>query len=144
MPQRSNKPQLLGAGGSMDALKEAQLAIEAKNEDAFNHAIRLVEDETSLVPLYSQLLLQDWHEMHEDIVFELGLIGDPRPVEAILKAATIPFSYLIKWQNLHEFQRKCAYALARIATEESREALKILSTNSDPYIQKYGKEGLAK
>jgi hypothetical protein len=128
----------------MGALKEAELALEAKDEDAFCNAISTIEDETTLVPLYSKLLLEDWHEMHEDIVFDLGLIGDPRPVESILKAATIPFGYLVEWGNLQAFQRKCAYALARIATEESKEALKIFSQHSDPYIQEYGKEGLEK
>lgn len=128
----------------MEALKKAELAIKEKDEDAFSEAIRNVEDEALLVPLYSKILLEDWHQMHEDIVFDLGLIGDPRCVESIFKATTIQFKYLVEWQNLHEFQRKCAYALARVATEESKEALQTLSNHADPYIREYGKEGLVK
>lgn len=128
----------------MEALKEAEIALEAKDEHAFSNAVSAIEDEVSLVPIYSKMLLEDWHEMHEDIVFDLGLIGDPRPVESILKAATIPFRYLVEWQNLHAFQRKCAYALARIATQESKQALIALSKHSDPHIKEYGKEGLEK
>lgn len=90
----------------------------------------------------AQFLLEDWHELHEDIVFELGLIGDPRTVEAISKAVLIPFEHLVEWNNLHEFQRKCAYALARIGTPESRSALQILSEHSDPHLREYGDEGL--
>ena len=128
----------------MEALQKAELAVKEKDEEAFTAAIRNVEDEALLVPLYSKLLLEDWHQMHEDIVFDLGLIGDPRSVEPISKAATMQFKYLVEWQNLHEFQRKCAYALARIATEESKEALQTLSIHADPYIREYGKEGLEK
>jgi PBS lyase HEAT-like repeat len=90
----------------------------------------------------SRLLLDDSHESHEDIVFELGLIGDPCAVSAITKAVRISFAHLTKWNNLHEFQRKCAYALARIGTPESRAALESLVAESDPFLKEYGKEGL--
>jgi HEAT repeat protein len=90
----------------------------------------------------AQLLLDESHEQHEDIVFELGLIGDPRAVDAIARAVFIPFEHLMRWQNLHEFQRKCAYALARIGTEESRSVLQQLAAQPDPYLKEYGEEGL--
>lgn len=90
----------------------------------------------------SELLLDDSHEFHEDIVFELGLIGDPCAVSAIAQAVQIPFGHLVKWNNLHEFQRKCAYALANIGTPESRFVLEALASQSDPFLQEYGREGL--
>lgn len=90
----------------------------------------------------SRLLLEGSHESHEDIVFKLGLIGDPCAVEAIAKAVRIPFAHLLKWDNLHEFQRKCAYALARIGTPESRAVLESLAAETDPFLKEYGEEGL--
>jgi hypothetical protein len=90
----------------------------------------------------SRLLLDDSHEYHEDIVFELGLIRDPCAVDAIARAVQIPFDHLVKWNNLHEFQRKCAYALANIGTPESRSALEVLAQQADPFLQEYGQEGL--
>lgn len=90
----------------------------------------------------SRLLLADSHELHEDIVLELGLIGDPCAVDAIAKAVRIPFGYLASWGNLHEFQRKCAYALARIGTPEARIELESLAAHADPFLKEYGKEGL--
>jgi HEAT repeat protein len=92
----------------------------------------------------SRYLLEDWHELHEDIVFELGLIGDPSSVGFIAKAVLIPFKHLTEWGNLHEFQRKCAYALARIGTPEARSALQTLAADSDPFLREYGEEGLQK
>jgi len=90
----------------------------------------------------SRLLLEESHELHEEIVFELGLIGDPCAIDAIARAVRIPFGYLIAWDNLHEFQRKCAYALARIGTPEARTALESLASEADPFLKEYGEEGL--
>jgi hypothetical protein len=94
-------------------------------------------------PLLIELLGRSGHERHEDIVFELGLIGDPAAVSAVEKAAEEPFPYLDEWGNLHEFKRKCAYALARIETAESRAGLERLTMHSEPYLREYGQEGIA-
>jgi HEAT repeat protein len=104
----------------------------------------LARDDSSRVPLMIQLLTLDGHERHEDIVFDLGLIGDPAAIPAIARAAETTFQYMVRWQNLHEFQRKCAYALARIGTLESREVLEHLAQHSDSHLREYGREGLDK
>jgi hypothetical protein len=83
-----------------------------------------------------------WHEAHEDLVFELGLMSEPCAMEYIAKSALMPFAYLIERGNLHDFQRKCAYALARIGTPEPRTALEVLAQHADPHLHKYGLEGL--
>lgn len=95
------------------------------------------------VQVLCELLLEHWHDLHEDIVFELGLIGDPAAVDTIRRAASIPFEGLVKWGNLHEFQRKCTYALARIESEESRQALESLTESDDSQLREYALEGLA-
>lgn len=106
-------------------------------QDALDAAMR-EKDPVAL----SKFLLEDWHELHEDIVFELGLIGDPCAIKAIGQAVLIPFEHLLEWDNLHEFQRKCAYALAHIGTPESRAVLQMLAEHADQYLREYGKEGL--
>ena len=106
----------------------------------------LAEDDRSRVPLLIELLTRDGHERHEDIVFDLGILGDPSATPAIAKAAETTFQYMVRWQNLHdvhEFQRKCAYALARIGTPESRKILEHLAHHSDPHLREYGREGLS-
>jgi hypothetical protein len=116
-------------------------AYRAKDADALREALARVNDR-NLAPFLSKLLLEDWHDSHEDIVLELGLIGDPCAISSIEQAITIPFDSLVKWGNLHEFQRKCVYALARIATAESRAALERITKISDPQLQVYSEEGL--
>lgn len=95
------------------------------------------------VPVLCGLLMEHWHDLHEDIVFELGLIGDPAAIDTIRQAASIPFESLVKWGNLSAFQRKCTYALARIASEESRRALELLTESDDPQLCEFAQEGLA-
>ena len=52
------------------------------------------------------------------------------------------FEKLVRWGNLHEFQRKCAYALARIGTDESLAVLHDMARSSDDYLREYGEEAL--
>jgi len=92
--------------------------------------------------LLMKLLLEEGHDQHEDIVFELGLIGAPEAVPEIVKAANTPFQALVLWGNVQEFQRKCAYALARIGTDEARVALQEMANSSDADLREYGQEGL--
>lgn len=92
--------------------------------------------------LLTELLVEEGHDRYEDIVFELGMIGDPTAIQAIARAANISFEDLVRCGNLHEFQRKCAYALARIGTDESRTVLQDMARSSDDHLREYGKEGL--
>lgn len=116
-------------------------AYRARDVDSLRAA--MAEDvQSSAAPILAKILLEDWHDSHEDIVFELGLIGDPSAVKAIAKAALIPFASLEQCGSLPEFQRKCAYALARTGTIESRQALQDLASHPDPQIRRYAEEGL--
>ncbi len=125
----------------MTDFDEVLAAERAKDGEALRQALSKAKVPASVL---MRLLLDDWHDLHEDIVFDLGLLGEPSAVEAIQKAVNIPFGHLVEWGNLHAFQRKCAYALARIGTEESRVALETLARSTDPYIREYGEEGLSK
>jgi HEAT repeat protein len=129
-------------GSSTQALRALETAVAERDAAAMWTVVPAVEDCCEAVPMLAEQLLVDWHESHEDIVFTLGVIGDPRAVEAISKAILIHFESLVKWNNLREFQRKCAYALARIGTEASRAALVVLTEHPDVQLQEYANEGL--
>jgi HEAT repeat protein len=115
---------------------------EPGDADALCAALDALPEGEARVPLLVKLLGRGGHERHEDIVFELGLLGSPAAVPAIAKAVVDPFPYIDEWGNLHEFQRKCAYALARIGTLESRAVLEDLAKHSDPCLREYGDDGL--
>ncbi|CAM3967535.1 hypothetical protein [Ectopseudomonas alcaliphila] len=125
----------------MSEVNAMRAAINSQDIDALWLALAKVSKREG-APFLAEVLLEAWHESHEDIVFELGLIGEPSTTGAIAKAAVTTFEYLIEWDNLQAFQRKCAYALARIGSLESRAALEALAKHADPHLSEYGKEGL--
>jgi len=127
----------------MDILNALAAAITNQDCDQLRDAVNMVNQDFSAAPLLAHVLLEEWHDSHEDIVFELGLIGNPSVVGAIASAAQTEFQTLVEWGNLREFQRKCAYALARIGTDESRTALEDMVRSEDDYIQQVGLEGLS-
>ena len=126
----------------MEAIEQIAEALVGRDRGALREAVWKVNRDYAAAPLLAHALLEDWHDSHEDIVFELGLIGNPHVVESIAKAANMQFESLVQWGNVHEFQRKCAYALANIGTEESRLALENFCKASDPELAKFGQEGL--
>lgn len=126
---------------SFDSL---QAAVDTKDVDALRDAVTHVSTRAA-APLLARLLTEDWHDSHEDIVFELGLIGDVCAIQPIAAVVAMPPDDIARggeWGSLHEFQRKCAYALARIGTPESRSALEVLAESADPHLRSYGEEGL--
>lgn len=127
----------------MDILSALGVAAAEQNSDELRDAVNALKQDFSAAPLLALILLEDWHDSHEDIVFELGLIGNPTVVDAIARAASMKFRSLVEWGNLPEFQRKCAYALARIGTDESKRALEKMVCSDDSYLQEVGKEGLS-
>lgn len=121
--------------------EKTESALRAKNCAAFWAALVGLDAQIT-APLLAKLLLEDWHEEHEDIVFELGLIGDNCATSAITEATQKNFEHLIRWGNLEEFQRKCAYALARIGSGDSKVALELMAQQFDTGLGKYAEEGL--
>ncbi len=127
----------------MDKLDRLVLAANDKDVNALRHAVAHMDEDVSFAPLLAQLLLEAWHDSHEEIVAGLGLMGHHGAVTAISRAAVTPATYLVKQNKLHGFQRKCVYALARIGTIEARAALADLATSTDPHLSEYAREGLA-
>lgn len=125
----------------MSADDGIRMAICTKDIDALWIALENA-NKSQRGQVLAQILQDDWHESHEDIVFELGILGEPVAIDSIAKAAVRTFDYMAEWGNLQEFQRKCAYSLARIGTPYSLSALEILSKHPDEYISKCGKEGM--
>lgn len=125
-------------------MENLNLLLAAKNEknvDALREAVAHISKRAA-APILAELLPEDWHDSHEDIVVELGLTGDTSSTIPIAKTILIPFNHLIKWGNFYEFQHKCAYALARIGTPDSQVELTAIAKHADSYLKAYGEEGL--
>ncbi|NVD97470.1 HEAT repeat domain-containing protein [Massilia sp. BJB1822] len=115
----------------------------SRDADELSETVCAVNRDFSTAPLLAHILLEDWHRSHENIVFELGLIGNPSVVDAIASAARTKFKSLVEWDRWCRFQRECAFALARIGTNESRAALEEMVRSEDAHLRQVGEEGLS-
>lgn len=96
----------------------------------------LTEFPTSLQKRISQLLKEDWHFCHEDIALALQRnfkLDDS--VEDLMAAMETKFEYMDDDELREPFIIKCAYALADLGSEQSKEALIRLSTTNDPIVR---------
>jgi hypothetical protein len=126
-------------------LKAIRSAIESRNDSdlvtalssAFSQAPR------ELVPDLCRVLTENWHEQHEDIVLLLQDLKDERAVAALFEASQMTFQHLIQWNNVHEFQRKCTWALADIGSERAKQRLSDLVGGRDETLAAYAKERLS-
>jgi len=127
----------------MDRLERLATAAHEKDIDALRRALANIDVDVSYAPILEHLLLEQWHDAHEEIVVKLGHIGHHGAVQAITRAAGMPMARLVQRNVLHNFQRQCAYALARIGTVQSRAALEDLAASEDQHLRDYAREGLA-
>ena len=69
---------------------------ESKPTPELLQALEATPEGPARAGLLTELLVEEGHDRHEDIVFELGLIGARNAVPAIVKAANTPFQELVR------------------------------------------------
>lgn len=87
----------------------------------------------------NNLLLEDWHKMHTDIVHLLQYLKSNSSVESLYEAIFNKYKHL---SYTGTFAEQCIWALGDINTPESREKLKLLSKSKDKVIKQGAKEQL--
>lgn len=92
--------------------------------------------EKEYIPLLIELLDADWHVRHEDIVLAFQDFKDNDSTAILLKTAKRKFEYL-DYDNSYALARKCTWALAEIATIESKNALLEISQMPDNTIANF-------
>lgn len=124
----------------MNNLERIQAARTSRDDKAlFEAMLQVFRDGPTreLVPTLCELVVEDWHEQHEDVVLVLQELRDARATEPLFRAATMRFDHLDRWNNLREFQRKCAWALADIGSNDARAYLGELSRLDDEKLAGY-------
>ena len=56
----------------MDIFSALAAAVNKQDCDELRDAVNMVNQDFEAAPLLAQILLEDWHDSHEDIVLELG------------------------------------------------------------------------
>jgi hypothetical protein len=125
-------------------LTAVQSAIKSRDDSALAIALSTAFSHTprEIVPDLCRILTENWYEQHEDIVLLLQDLKDERAVEALFEAAQMTFKHLIQWNNVHEFQRKCTWALADIGSDRAKQRLSDLVGGRDETVAAYSRERL--
>lgn len=89
------------------------------------------------------LLKEDWHRKHEDIVRVIQEVGDFKAADVLYETCLKKYEYLA-YNNSEALARKCIKALGKIGGIEVKEKLLLLSKCEDDYIRKTSLEQLQK
>ena len=84
---------------------------------------------------FYKIILDTWHEEHEDIVDVIYDLKDERFCEPLLKIAMNKSTYRKFDDENESILRKCVHALKAINTEKSKVVLKQLTEMKNPNVQ---------
>ena len=95
-------------------------AITHKNASRIECAIILVgalSEDKKLLSQYENLLLEDWHHSHEDLVDIMESYGNASNVATLQKAFSLSLPYMA-YNHHYSFHRKLLYAILKLAPEQ--------------------------
>ena len=95
-------------------------AITHKNASRIECAIILagaLGEDKKLLSQYENLLLEDWHHSHEDLVDTIEYYGNASNVATLQKAFSLSLPYMA-YNHHYSFHRKLLYAILKLAPEQ--------------------------
>ena len=95
-------------------------AITHKNTSRIECAIILagaLGEDKKLLSQYENLLLEDWHHSHEDLVDIIESYGNTSNVATLQKAFNLSLPYM-EYNHHYSFHRKLLYAILKLAPEQ--------------------------
>ena len=92
------------------------------------------------VPDLCRLLLDDFHQRHEDIARYLQSLRDPKSVGALYDACFLDLPYF--WDDGDALARKCTWALHDVGTPEAFERLRALTEHPRASVIDYARKRL--
>ena len=109
-------------GSTLIDLLKAYLndAITHKNASRIECAIILaggLGEDKKLLSQYENLLLEDWHHSHEDLVDIMESYGNASNVAPLQKAFSLSLPYM-EYNQHYSFHRKLLYAIQKLAPQQ--------------------------
>ena len=104
--------------GSPEAYLEE--AITHKNADRIEGVLILagkLGEDKKLLSRYENLLLEDWHHSHEDLVDIIESYGNTSNVATLQKAFNLSLPYM-EYNHHYSFHRKLLYAILKLAPQQ--------------------------
>ena len=109
-------------GATLIDLLKAYLndAITHKNASRIEYVIILagaLGEDKKLLSQYENLLLEDWHHSHEDLVDIIESYGNTSNVAPLQKAFNLSLPYM-EYNQHYSFHRKLLYAIQKLAPQQ--------------------------
>jgi len=123
--------------GKLDICYELEAGLKAKDSEAidlFLYLGALLHYEYKCISVLNRLIIEKWHEKHEDLARLLGDFKSETSVDFLFEAAQTNFDYL-DYDDDYVFADKCIRAIAKINTHESVIRLKQLSLSDNVKIR---------
>ena len=95
-------------------------AITHKNADRIEGVLILagkLGEDKKLLSRYENLLLEDWHHSHEDLVDTIEYYGNASNVATLQKAFSLSLPYMA-YNHHYSFHRKLLYAILKLAPQQ--------------------------
>jgi hypothetical protein len=130
--------------GGRSALKWMQKAYETRNADDLSYAL-IIGGTFGFAPehkdILRQLIEEDWHYSHEDVVTALKTWPTPDTVDALFRATQwIPKAS--EYDATRALAVKAIWALGAIPGPEAEKKLQLLTSSDNPILKKNAEEQL--
>ena len=127
-------------GSTLINLLKAYLndAITHKNASRIECAIILVGalgEDKKLLSQYENLLLEDWHHSHEDLVDIMESYGNSSNVTTLQKAFSLSLTYM-EYNHYYSFHHKLLYAILKLAPQQFAQIRKAVQGRLCPELKK--------
>ena len=127
-------------GATLIDLLKAYLndAITHKNASRIECAIILagaLGEDKKLLSQYENLLLEDWHHSHEDLVNIMESYGNSSNVTTLQKAFSLSLTYM-EYNHYYSFHRKLLYAILKLAPQQFAQIRKAVQGRLCPELKK--------
>ncbi|MEB2185703.1 hypothetical protein VDS18_07280 [Xanthomonas campestris pv. campestris] len=84
---------------------------------------------------WHNLLLQDWHQEHEELISDLQMKADPSSIPYLTAAIGLkPLLGYLAYDDYGAYYKKCLWALQAIGTDEAIEVIRSCTSSSDPAL----------
>ena len=127
-------------GSTLINLLKAYLndAITHKNASRIECAIILagaLGEDKKLLSQYENLLLEDWHHSHEDLVDIMESYGNSSNVTTLQKAFSLSLTYM-EYNHYYSFHHKLLYAILKLAPQQFAQIRKAVQGRLCPELKK--------
>ncbi|MFK8270542.1 hypothetical protein [Capnocytophaga stomatis] len=94
-----------------------------------------------VVALCQELLLEDWHKCHEDIISVLEETRNKESVVYLLKAFRVKLKYM-QYNNYYSFHKKLLWAIYKLSGSQYKNGLLQLTEHISPKLKPEWKQSI--